>query len=134
MYGVVVCSRCERARAVNLSQKTSTCECGSKIPIQRSKTYFKSDSQREAAEAVRQMNARLSGAPAPGFEGDVRAPQRKEDLESALSGLFGNEVRTRRQLRALLAKLGVGDSDRVIDELLATGVLFEPEKNHFRLV
>ena len=134
MYGVVVCSRCEKARAVNLSQKTSTCECGSRIPIQRSKPYFKSDSQSEVAEAVRQMNARLSGVPALGFKGAVRSPERKEDLESTLSSFFGDEVRTRRRLEALLARLGVEDSDKVIDGLLATGVIYEPEKNHFRLV
>ena len=133
MYGVVVCSRCKKARAVNLSQKTSTCECGSRIPIQRSKAYFESGSQREVAEAVRQMNARLSGAPVR-IEGDVRAPERKEDLESALSSFFGDEVITRRQLEAFLTRFGVGDSDEVIDRLLSTGAMFEPEKGHFRLV
>lgn len=133
MYGVVVCSRCKKARAVNLSQKTSTCECGSRVPIQQSKAYFESDSQREVAEAVRQMNARLSGAP-QGIEGDVRAPERKEDLESALSNFFGDEVITRRRLRAFLTRFGVGDSDEVIDRLLSTGAMFEPEKDHFRLV
>ena len=133
MYGVVVCSRCERARAVNLSQKTSTCECGSRIPIQRSKAYFESDSQREVAEAVRQMNARLSGAP-PGIEGDMRAPERKEDLESALSSFFGDEVITRKRLEAFLTRFGVGDSDEMINRLLSTGAMFEPEKDYFRLV
>jgi hypothetical protein len=80
------------------------------------------------------MNARLSGVPALGFKDAVRSPERKEDLESTLSSFFGDEVRTRRRLEALLAKLGVEDSDKVIDGLLATGVIYEPEKNHFRLV
>jgi hypothetical protein len=133
MFGVVVCSRCGKARAVNLSQKTSTCECGSRIPIQRSKAYFESDSQREVAEAVRQMNAQLSGAPL-GSEGDVRAPERKEDLDSALSSFFGDEVITRKRLEAFLTAFGIEDSDEVIDRLLSTGAMFEPEKDHFRLV
>lgn len=133
MYGVVVCSRCGKARAANLSQKTSTCECGSRIPLQRSKAYFESDSQREVAEAVRQMNAQLSGA-SLGIEGDVRAPERKGDLESALSSFFGDEVITRKRLVAFLTRFGVEDSDKVIDRLLSTGTMFEPEKDHFRLV
>ena len=133
MYGVVVCSRCNKARAVNLSQKTSTCECGSRIPIQRSKTYFESDSQREVAEAVRQMNARLAVAP-PGIEGDARALERKEDLDSALSSFFGDEVITRKRLEEFLTAFGIEDPDEVIDRLLSTGAMFEPEKDHFRLV
>jgi hypothetical protein len=134
MYGVVVCSHCERARAVNLNQKTSTCECGSRIAIRESKTYFKSDSQGDVAEAVRQMSARLSGAPTSGLPGEVKVQEPREDLESALARFFRGRTRTRAQLKSLLSKHGVKDADTTIDRLLASGVLFEPEKGHFRLV
>jgi DNA-directed RNA polymerase subunit RPC12/RpoP len=133
MYGVVVCSRCEKARAVDLRQKTATCECGSRIMIQRSRVYFKSDSQGDVAEAVRQMSARLSGAP-EGPPDEVKIQERPEDLESALVSFFRDGVKTRRQLKALLTRLGVKDSDKTIDRLLATGVIFAPEKDHLRLV
>ncbi|MFQ5909390.1 MAG: DUF1922 domain-containing protein [Thermoplasmata archaeon] len=132
MYGVVVCSHCGRARAVNLNQKTSTCECGRRIAIAQSRVYFRSDSQREVASAVRQMNARLSGAPALDREGTGESPEK--DLGSSLSRFFGDDERSLRQLKALLSKLGIENQDRVIEELLVNGVIFEPRKGYFRLV
>ncbi|MFQ6128187.1 MAG: hypothetical protein ACE5QW_04725 [Thermoplasmata archaeon] len=134
MYGVIVCSYCRKARAVNLTQKTSTCECGSRIAIYQRKVFFRSHSQREAAQAVRRMNELLAGAPASDQE-DIRVtPERKEDLESSLFSFFTGEERSRGELKTLLKKLGVEDPDRMIEELLRSGMIFEPRRDHFRLV
>lgn len=134
MYGVVVCSRCERARAVNLSQKTSTCECGSRIDVKRSKVYYESGSQRDVAEAVRRLSTRIADAPASGLGDRVEASGPRGDLSTTLRESMKDKVKSKQQLRTILAALGVEDADKTIARLLEEGVLYEPQKNHFRLV
>ncbi|MFQ6107354.1 MAG: hypothetical protein ACE5QF_07205 [Thermoplasmata archaeon] len=80
------------------------------------------------------MSARLSGVPVPNHRKLKMTSEREEDLESTVSRFFGRKEKTRRQLKKLLVRLGVQDADKVIEDLLVNGVIFEPRKDHFRLV
>lgn len=59
-YGVVVCPRCEKARAVNLSHTTVTCQrCGKRFKLRTRKVLYRADDAREAAAAVADVNRQL---------------------------------------------------------------------------
>ena len=64
MYGVVVCSRCKRAKGVDLKQKTTTCSCGFEIPVSRTRVRAQAATAHELAALVGQVNAELRGASA----------------------------------------------------------------------
>lgn len=133
MFGVVVCSRCGKARAVDLNRKTVLCECNAKVNIREAKPYFKSDSQIEVAEAVRQFNARLSDFPKAVLQ-PAKMAERSGDLQSSLNAFFGGEEKSRTQLKRLLTKHGYEKLDEAIERLLAAGIIYETRKDHFRLV
>jgi transcription elongation factor Elf1 len=60
MYGVIICPRCNRARGVDLSVKTSKCPgCGLHSEVDRMHTYFQTDNEQELAEAVRRTSSRM---------------------------------------------------------------------------
>ena len=60
MYGVVVCPKCNRARGVDLSVKTSKCPgCGLHSEVERLRTYFQTENEQELAEAVRRTSSRM---------------------------------------------------------------------------
>ena len=60
MFGVIICPRCNRARGVDLSVKTSKCPgCGLHSEVDRMHTYFQTDNELELAEAVRRTSSRM---------------------------------------------------------------------------
>src|SRR5437879_13018472 len=61
MYGVVVCPRCERAKGVNLKQKTTTCQCGFEIHVIPARIRARAQTARELAPLVGQVSAELGG-------------------------------------------------------------------------
>lgn len=59
-YGVVVCPRCEMARGVKLSQKSTTCaRCGKTFQIRTRKILYRARNAREVGAAVAEINKRL---------------------------------------------------------------------------
>ena len=61
-YVVIVCSRCKLARGAPEHARTASCPgCGRKLRIQELKKYHRTDSLKELAEAIGQLNARLKG-------------------------------------------------------------------------
>jgi len=60
MFGGIICPRCNRARGVDLSVKTSKCPgCGLHSEVDRMRTYFQTDNEQELAELVRRTNSRM---------------------------------------------------------------------------
>lgn len=59
-FGAIVCPGCKRARGILLTSKTTTCtHCGKKFKTKGLKIYYKTDSAKELAVAVGEINASL---------------------------------------------------------------------------
>ena len=151
MYGAVVCSRCRKAKAVDLRRKTARCQCGNKIDLKESKKFFESRDQREVASAVGRMNAEIEGGTeaveklvmeASGEEtGDVyskivsdaaNAPSVQDRLEIVarnLTDAFGNF--TSNEMGKALRMLGMRDVEECIQALLRENIIYEPEPGVF---
>lgn len=65
-YGIIVCTECNYARAVDLTNKTAECtHCGKRLKLKKMKIYFSSDSQEEVRWAVGQINAQIKRGEMP---------------------------------------------------------------------
>jgi len=61
-YGIVVCSKCRRAKGFLLSSKTTRCiVCGKVLKINKLKIMFKTDSIVEMQNAIGIINADSNG-------------------------------------------------------------------------
>ena len=59
-YGVIVCPKCKKVKAVDLTNKTTKCFfCNKIITIKKMKILFKSNHQEEIRQAIGQINAEL---------------------------------------------------------------------------
>ncbi|MGD0056967.1 MAG: DUF1922 domain-containing protein [Methanomassiliicoccales archaeon] len=150
MFGVIVCPGCNHARGVDLSAAAAVCpSCGKKIKVGKAKIYFKTDSERELAEAVRKMSERLA------VEVESAPPAKKkrkrlsfhEELGARAKKLKGNEDRLRFVAESLTCELGKfdvqdlalvvrdfdeGDAKELIEKMLTSGIIFEPEPGKYR--
>ena len=59
-YGVIVCPKCKKVKAVNLNYKSTKCFfCKKQILLNKVKILFKSNHQEEIRYAIGQINAEL---------------------------------------------------------------------------
>ena len=151
MFGVIVCPKCNRARGVDLSVAAATCSsCGKKISVGKAKVYFKTESESELAEAVRRMSERL----AVDVESAPHARKKKrrrlsfhEELGARAKKLKGSEDRLRFVAENLTSELGAfsvqdlamvvrcydeADAEELIEKMLSSGIIFEPEPGKYR--
>jgi DNA replicative helicase MCM subunit Mcm2 (Cdc46/Mcm family) len=150
MFGVIVCPGCNRARGVDISTAATVCpSCGKKIDVRKAKVYFKTDSESELAEAVRRMSERLA------VDVESSPPVRKkkkklsfhEELGAQAKRVKGSEERLRFVTKSLTNELGkfgaddlalvvknLGETDveDLIEKMLSSGIIFEPEPGKYR--
>ncbi len=151
MYGVVVCSRCRKARAVDLRDKTARCQCGYQMKLKETKKFFESSDQREVAAAVARLNAEMKGGTEEWEElagetskdevSDIysrivaeasEATEVQERLEIVARGLtqiFGSF--TKEEMEKVLRMLGIRDARDCVQMLLRENVIYEPEPGVF---
>jgi hypothetical protein len=151
MYGVVVCSRCRKARAVDLRTNTARCQCGNQIDLKEAKKFFESFDQREVASAVGRLNAEISGGIEEWEElvgdkskddvGDVyskivsdasdvsEVQERIEIVARSLTNAFGSF--TRKEMEKVLRMLGMRDVEDCVQALLRENIIYEPEPGVF---
>jgi len=61
-YGIVVCSKCKRAKGFLLNNKTTRCiVCGKVLNIKKLKIMFKTDSRVKMRNAIGIINADIDG-------------------------------------------------------------------------
>ena len=151
MYGVVVCSRCRKARAVDLRSKTARCQCGNQINLKEARKFFESSDQREVASAVGRLNAEIGG----GIEeweklaGDAskeevsdvysrivsdasdatEVQERMEIVARGLTNAFGSF--TKNEMEKVLRMLGMRDVEDCVQTLLRENIIYEPEPGVF---
>ena len=59
-FGVIVCPKCRKVKAVDLSFKTTRCtKCNKFINIKKIKILYKSDSQEKIRQVIGKINAEL---------------------------------------------------------------------------
>lgn len=59
-FGAIVCPRCKKARGIILTSKTTTCpHCSKKYRTKDLRVHYKTDSAKELAAAVGELNALL---------------------------------------------------------------------------
>jgi hypothetical protein len=148
MYGVVICPRCNRARGVDLSVKTSKCPgCGLHSEVDRMRTYFQTDNEQELAEAVRRTSSRLQHSIEDYGEDVVIARQAAEEQRKRTKNQsldFDGMVLIARsfppesgfdleELKEALTKAGYdADPAKIASVMLNEGIVYEPKPGRFR--
>lgn len=152
MYGVVVCSRCKRAKGVSLDQKTTTCQCGNKIILKGTRVRARTEDARELAKAIAAENARLRG----GLEEYRRVagtPRRIGGVhgrivdEAAKAGKKDEKVKavalklteslgsfTAKDFVLILTSMGIAGPHDRLKELIELNLVYEPEPGRFKAV
>ena len=148
MFGVIICPRCNRARGVDLSVKTSKCPgCGLHSEVDRMRTYFQTDNELELAEAVRRTSSRMQHSIEDYGEDVVLARQATEEQRKKAKNLtldFDGMVILARslssesgfglgELKDALAKEGYDlDPVKIASVMLNEGIVYEPRPGRFR--
>ncbi|MEM0449910.1 MAG: DUF1922 domain-containing protein, partial [Methanomassiliicoccales archaeon] len=61
MLGVIICSKCRRARGVSLSCKKVRCNhCGKYIDVSKARVFHRTEDHEEIARAVQKINERMT--------------------------------------------------------------------------
>ncbi|HEV8594323.1 MAG TPA: hypothetical protein VGR51_02220 [Thermoplasmata archaeon] len=153
MFGVVVCPRCGRAKAVELPKKATECPCGFEIRVLPSQLRFESPDAREVAAAVGRVNAEIHGglAEVEALEGKPkrrpkgayarvitaasRAGDRRQRMRAAAEGLAREFILfSIEDWRQVAGALGVPDAVSALEELVRGNVVYEPKPGFYRTV
>lgn len=141
MFGVIVCPHCTLVLGADLDMARVTCpRCGGKVAVRKAKVYFRTDSSKELAEAVRQVGERLVyDIERPAAPEVPRAPlrDRSRGEETALWTLALNltekvEEFSRDDLHAALGDVDEDDLDRILSNLLEDGIVYEATPGRYR--
>lgn len=61
-FGIVVCPKCKKAKAVELSCKTTKClRCGRILKLDKLKIMYETDSEQKLRQALGLINAEMDG-------------------------------------------------------------------------
>ncbi|MFO8109312.1 MAG: hypothetical protein R6U17_02145 [Thermoplasmata archaeon] len=147
-YGIVVCTSCGFARAVDLRNKTTGCShCKKRLDLSRMRIYYKTNSTSELSWAVGRMNAKLNKSEIPvqeEKESDIygrivkrlkEGSNRKERLiimASMLTSEFGSFGRE--EMMMLNERTDLGDIDEVMEHLRKLDEIYEPREEKFIMV
>jgi hypothetical protein len=154
MYGVVVCSRCKRAKGVDLKQKTTTCACGFEIPVSRTRVRAQAATAHELARLVGEVNAELRGGLDAYREAAAPAPRRRSrDVHVRVVGVASKSRDRASRLRAaateltrelevfsisdwtrVLTGLGIPQPEEALATLVRANLVLEPREGFYRAV
>ena len=148
MFGVIICPRCNRARGVDLSVKTSKCPgCGLHSEVDRMRTYFQTDNEQELAELVRRTNSRMQHSIEDYGDDVVLARQATEEQRKRTKNQsldFDGMVMIARSLsseqgfglddlKGVLIKEGYDlDPAKIASVMLNEVIVYEPKPGRFR--
>ena len=61
-FGIIVCSKCKRAKGVDLSNKTTKCiRCNKVLKIGQMKVLYETNSEQQLRQKIGLINAELDG-------------------------------------------------------------------------
>ncbi len=148
-YAVIVCPACGKARGVESGRKTTACQCGKEIDVQKVKFQYETDSPMDLANAVAQANALILGGERlkkerrskkkdPFAAVAEKAKVFKDPLErlkavarelTSAGGDFGVE-----ELKKVAPLLGRMTAEDMAARMLEHGIVYETADGRFRLV
>ncbi len=141
MFGVIVCPHCTLVLGADMQTARVTCpRCGGKVNVRKAKVYYRTESGKELAEAVRQVGERLvydiEGPAAPDVaRSPAKAPLRGEETALwtlALKMIEEVEEFSRDELRAALGDVDEDRLDRILFNLLEDGIIYEATAGIYR--
>jgi len=63
MYGIIICSKCKKAKIIDISKKTTKCpKCNKLLYIQNQKIFSKSNDQEKLRDVIGVINAEINGS------------------------------------------------------------------------
>jgi hypothetical protein len=163
-FKVVVCSRCGRARGVRSDSKRSSChKCGATIKVREARAYLTTDSEKELAQGVAEVNAQLQqsrrkrkkGRRRKGTKGTCRSKGKggrrtkakgrgkralyKEIILtlSTREGVFSFDEVLKAISKARLvpiSKIDETEVAKILDELMDKGLIYEPRNGVYRRI
>jgi hypothetical protein len=154
MYGVVVCSRCKRAKGVDLKQKTTTCSCGNEIRVSGARVRAQVATAHELARLVAEVNAELRGG-LDEYRKAAAPPRRtrSRDVHVRVVGIAAKSRDRASRLRAaaieltrelevfsmqdwsrVLSGLGISQPAEALDTLVRANLVLEPREGFYRAV
>jgi len=152
VYGVVVCSRCKRAKGIRIGQKTSLCQCGNVIKLTAAKVKSRTNDARQLARSVGMENARLRGGREE-YEKAAHPPRKVKGAHGRVAEAAENagnrdaKVRTvavelsrelgtfsARDFAVVLISLGIPSPQKRLEELVETRFIYQPSPDRFKAV
>lgn len=144
MFGVIICSKCHRARGISLSTSKAKCpHCGHNIDVSLAKVYHKTDSQEELVLAVQRMTERLAidieKFPAekkrrsrPMMAEGKRGFRSEEDLRKLVIELSGQKGEF--SLQEMMSKLDVDEAkaEKLVKAMMDSSLIYEPGPGRFK--
>ncbi|KYK27935.1 hypothetical protein AYK20_07720 [Thermoplasmatales archaeon SG8-52-1] len=62
-YGIIVCPKCKRSKAVNLSNKTTKCiRCGKVLTLDKIRILYKTNSETDLQNKIYTINKKLDNS------------------------------------------------------------------------
>jgi hypothetical protein len=148
MFGVIICPRCNRARGVDLSVKTSKCPgCGHHSEVDRMRIYFQTDNEQELAEAVRRTSSRMQHSIEDYGEDVILARQATEEQRKKTKNqsldfdgmvMIAHAITSESgfgldELKDALIKEGYDqDPAKIASVMLNEGIVYEPRPGRFK--
>lgn len=145
MFGVIVCSRCNRVRGVELDARRTTCPgCGHSIDVTRARVYFRTEDLGELAEAVRQKAMEIAptsnGKETMNWSLEVgKEPVERKLDENALllAAVRLSERSGDFSLSDLMDECKIEDREKtseLLERMLHEGLIYEPEPGRYRAI
>jgi hypothetical protein len=146
-YGVIICSKCGKAKGVETRRKTTSCQCGREIRLKHGMFKFMTDSPSELADTVASVNAALHGAePMPkekkrrrkdSYAAMVEGTAVVKDPLERLHAIAAELTKSKSQfelddLKRVLNLLGRGDPERILAGLLENGIIYESSPGKYK--
>lgn len=148
-YAVIICPKCGKAKGVETSRKTTTCQCSRVIKVPHVKFLFETDSPSELARAVAEANeqlaegsrprARRKRPPKDPYAGVAeRARAIRDPLErmrvmaqelTVMNGEFGYD-----DVRRVASMVGKESPEDIIARLQEHGLIYETSEGTYRAV
>ncbi len=141
MFGVIVCPHCTLVLGADLDMARVTCpRCGGKVNVRKAKVYFRTDSSKELAEAVRQVGERLIyDIERPAAPEVPRLPV-KTSIRAEETPLWTLALRlteeveefSREDLRTALGDANEAEVEGILSNLLKDGIIYEATAGRYR--
>jgi hypothetical protein len=152
LYGVVVCSKCRRAKGVRIGQKTTSCQCGHIIDLSVARIGSRTSSARELAKAVGLENAKLRGGRKE-YEKAIDQPRSKRRVHDRVAEAAENagnrDARVRavavelsreldtfsaRDFAVVLVSLGISNPQQCLEGLIEANFIYQPRTDRYKVV